>query len=210
MRTFVYVDGFNLYYGALKDTQYKWLDLKKLCLRLLPPDCAVDRIKFFTAPVKPREGDSQQPERQKIYWLALRRHIPELEIYNGSFMSEKRWMPRADNPQEKVRVIKTEEKGSDVNLAVHLLNDGWRDEYDCAVIISNDSDFTEAIELTKKAHSQKTIMLLAPVRRRWHVSRQLREASNNRMKPIRTGVLKVCQLPNPVPGNPPLRKPDIW
>ena len=27
MRTFVYVDGFNLYYGALKRSSWKWLDL---------------------------------------------------------------------------------------------------------------------------------------------------------------------------------------
>ena len=30
MRTVVYVDGFNLYYGALKGTSWKWLDLVAL------------------------------------------------------------------------------------------------------------------------------------------------------------------------------------
>ena len=42
-----------------------------------------------------------------------------------------------------VEVIKTEEKGSDVNLAVHLLNDAWLDRYECAVVVSNDSDLAE-------------------------------------------------------------------
>ena len=32
MRTRVYVDGFNLYYGALKGTSFKWLNLLALSL----------------------------------------------------------------------------------------------------------------------------------------------------------------------------------
>jgi hypothetical protein len=35
MRAYVYVDGFNLYYGALKGTKFKWLDLKKLGSKLI-------------------------------------------------------------------------------------------------------------------------------------------------------------------------------
>ena len=42
----VYVDGFNLYYGSLKRTPYKRLDLGRLCTRMLPvvPAC------FLAAP----------------------------------------------------------------------------------------------------------------------------------------------------------------
>jgi len=46
-----------------------------------------------------------------------------------------------------VKVIKTEEKGSDVNLALHLLKDGYNKDYEVAVIISNDSDFAEAMRI---------------------------------------------------------------
>ena len=63
-------------------------------------------------------------------------------------------MPRADNEEKFVYVIRTEEKGTDVNLAVNLLNDMWLDKYDCAVIISNDSDLAEAMCLVRK-HSEK-------------------------------------------------------
>ena len=35
MRAFVYVDGFNLYYGALKGTPWKWLDPVALLERVL-------------------------------------------------------------------------------------------------------------------------------------------------------------------------------
>jgi hypothetical protein len=50
MRTNVYVDGFNLYYGCLKGTPYRWLDLEALCSRLLPTN-SIHRIRYFTARV---------------------------------------------------------------------------------------------------------------------------------------------------------------
>ncbi len=48
VRTIVYVDGFNLYYGAVKETPHKWLDILKLCQLLLPKKQIV-KIKYFTA-----------------------------------------------------------------------------------------------------------------------------------------------------------------
>lgn len=47
------------------------------------------------------------------------------------------------------RVIKTEEKGSDVNLATHLLHDAYKKEYETAVVISNDSDLVEPIRIVR-------------------------------------------------------------
>ena len=50
MRTRVYVDGFNLYYGALKGTPFKWLDLVRLAYQLLPAGYSVTKLKYFTVP----------------------------------------------------------------------------------------------------------------------------------------------------------------
>jgi len=47
-RTIVYIDGFNFYYGAVKDTPYKWLDFEAFCRLLLPRDNVV-KIRYFTA-----------------------------------------------------------------------------------------------------------------------------------------------------------------
>ena len=60
-----------------------------------------------------------------------------------------------------VRVMKTEEKGSDVNLATHLLIDAFDDAFEVAVIISNDSDLKEPIRLVRDRFG-KRIVLLAP------------------------------------------------
>jgi hypothetical protein len=75
MRTYIYIDGFNFYYGAVKDTQYKWLDFKKLLQHLLNPKHQILSIKYFTAMVSGKI-DPDQPIRQKTYIRALKKFIP--------------------------------------------------------------------------------------------------------------------------------------
>lgn len=60
-RTAVYVDGFNLYYGSVKGTPYKWLDLGRLCSLLLPGDQIV-YLKYFTAEIHSPAGRSGRPD----------------------------------------------------------------------------------------------------------------------------------------------------
>ena len=45
-----------------------------------------------------------------------------------------------------VEILDTEEKGSDVNLATYLLLDGFEEDYEMAVVISNDSDLKLPIQ----------------------------------------------------------------
>jgi len=159
MKTNIYIDGFNLYFGCVKDTPYKWLDVAKMCRLLLPKD-NIQRIKYFTAKVKPRPNDLSQPIRQATFWRPLRT-IPNLEIVEGSFLSHEVMMPRSPIGSGYVRVVKTEEKGSDVNLATHLLLDGFRNEYELAVIVSNDSDLLLPIQVVTEQFG-KPVGLLNP------------------------------------------------
>jgi hypothetical protein len=86
LRANIYVDGFNLYYGALKNTPYRWLDIAKLCRIMLPHD-TINQIKYFTALVNPRPTDPDQLTRQQIYLRALQT-IPNLEIIYGHFLTQ--------------------------------------------------------------------------------------------------------------------------
>jgi hypothetical protein len=118
MRTNVYVDGFNLYYGALKGTPYRWLDLTRLFQFLLPKN-EIRAIKYFTALVGARSDDPSKPVRQQSYLRALRTS-PIVSVTLGHFLSHPVMMPLADSVGGKIqyaKVLKTEEKGSDVNLA---------------------------------------------------------------------------------------------
>ena len=207
MRTIVYVDGFNLYYGALKGSPSKWLDLLLLFETILQPHHDIRAIKYFTARVSGTSGDPSKPQRQDVYLHALRRYRPQVEVYFGHFLSHKVRAPLAQplGQQRTAEVIKTEEKGSDVKLAVHLLNDGWLDAYDCAVVVSNDSDVAEAMRLVKQ-HHRKQIGLITPGTGR--PSRQLL-AHADFSRHIRDNVLRRSQLPDPIPGTN-IWKPSRW
>jgi uncharacterized LabA/DUF88 family protein len=147
--TGVYIDGFNLYYGALRGTPYRWLDLEAFCRVLLPRE-DVSRIRYFTARVS-GVGDPRAPARQDIYLRALRTR-PLVQVHFGTFLTNEVWMVLATPPTtgpRSVRVLKTEEKGSDVNLGCHLLLDAVRGAVDTAVVVSNDSDLAEPIRLAR-------------------------------------------------------------
>lgn len=159
MKTNIYIDGFNLYYGCIKNTPYHWLNLAKMCNFLLPND-NIHYIKYFTALVTARRNDPDKPLRQQIFLRALKT-IPNLEIILGTFLSHEVIMPLAPPNKGYAKVIKTEEKGSDVNIATHLLVDGFRDNYELAVIVSNDSDLLEPIKFVTRELG-KPVGLLNP------------------------------------------------
>lgn len=114
-------------------------------------------------------------------------------------------MAKVKPPHDKVRVWKTEEKGSDVNLAVHLLNDAWLDAYDCAVIVSNDSDMTESLKMIREQFSKKIIGLITPG---GTTSAQLSKHAHF-VRKIRESLLRKSQMPENIPGTT-IRKPDDW
>ena len=167
MRTFVYVDGFNLYYGALRGTPWKWLDLPALFAKVLQPRHDILKVKYFTARVSGTASDPSKPQRQDVYLRALRRYRPEVEVYFGHFLTHRVRAALAQpvGDRRTVEVIRTEEKGSDVNLAVHLLNDGWLDACDCAVVVSNDSDIAEAMRPVKEQHGKRIGLVTSGTRR---------------------------------------------
>lgn len=180
MRTYVYIDGFNLYYGLLKGSPYKWLNLESLFDGLLPKNQIV-KIRYFTAMVDPRENDPDLPIRQATYNRALAT-LPRVEIHKGTFLSscvrapevevDGTGKPRRVNGRPVIKksangapvmrwVAKTEEKGSDVNLAAHLLRDAYQDACECAVIVSNDSDLLTPIRMVK-ADKRLVVGLVPP------------------------------------------------
>ena len=79
--TNVYIDGFNLFYGALRKTPYRWLDLEQLCGYLLPNN-QIGAIKYFTAKVSARPDDLDQPVRQQLYLRALGT-LPKVSVHLG-------------------------------------------------------------------------------------------------------------------------------
>jgi hypothetical protein len=146
MRVRVYVDGFNLYYRALRTSPYKWLNLLTLAQGLLDPADTIDCLRYFTARVSPRAGDPGAPKRQQAYLSALS-GIREVRVHYGRFLTKEKRRPTVRDPSVYVEVHDTEEKGSDVNLASFLLNDGYRNRYDAALVMTQDTDLCEPLRM---------------------------------------------------------------
>lgn len=254
IRARVYVDGFNLYYGAVKGTPYKWLNLVALARRVLPPTLQIDKVKYFTARVS-GVPDAGAPARQHQYLEALGT-LPEVEIHFGHFLAKTIWRPitnlpvggavihadppvvmpvgdhAVDGPRPRrlpvgryrsserrrdpdmrrplpdaliVEVHAMEEKGSDVNLATHLLNDAWSNAFDAAAVISNDTDLVAPIRMVSVERG-KPIYVVCPAERR--ISPPLAQAATY-VRHIHKAMLRQSQFPDAIPGTN-IRKPANW
>ncbi len=162
--TYIYVDGLNLYYQALrKNPDLKWLNILKLCQNILDDENKIERVKYFTSNVLGRI-DQDAPRRQHQY-LRVLGTLPEIEIFRGKMISSEEnahinyasrkntifkpmpWFPIFPRPKT-VNTIRIEEKGSDVSLGAHLVHDAHLGKFDVAAVITNDTDLCEAIRIT--------------------------------------------------------------
>ena len=228
MRTIVYIDGYNFYYGLLKNTAYKWLDtvalIKHIC-RIQNPEFEVIAVKFFTAPVitrvSSRGGKAQQA--QNSYHKALTTRYPDnLEIINGYHILEKGYPPLYKNPIEKenrVAVWRLEEKQTDVNIALHLYRDVTLQKCEQVVLVSSDSDLAPALKFIKQDHSQiQTGLILPrpkPIESKAVKNRPTNKTLSDLCSWTRSYVLeeelKQFQFPDKVPTKKkPAIKPDYW
>ena len=232
------MDGFNLYYGALKGTEYKWLDIRALMERVVPASRQIGKIKYFTAEVLSRTNNPGVRARQEIYLRALSAYDHDIEIIKGRYAErakksplltpgdsiEQRDLARrrksiarmntqifnstpswAADPGPPVHVINSEEKGTDVNLGVHILNDAWLDKYDCCVVVSNDSDLAEACRLVRERGKEVIVV------RGFRAKRAVAELQDNShlQRKLRKAALQASQLPSQIPSTS-LSKPKEW
>jgi len=213
VRANVYVDGFNLYYGIKYYEQqfgklYKWLDIGALARNERPGD-TINHIRYCTARVRPRPNNPDQGKRQEVYIRALRT-IPELTVYFGRFLQSFTMMRLRHPPlvgPSFVEVVKMEEKGSDVNLATLMLCDGFANDYDLAILISNDSDLVMPIEVIRTT-LKKSVVVLNPGQQ---YSNALSQVANA-YRPIAEQSLAASQFPPTLMDSRGrmITKPAIW
>ena len=256
MRIWAYVDGFNLYYGAVKGTPFKWLNPVELARQVLPAGHTIERLKYFTAHIS-GAADPDTPRRQYAYLSALKT-CPEIEIHFGRFLAKTIWRPitnfpvaeaqihspiavslpagnhmvdggslnasatlavqaypprgapRTTTPRPLADALVTEvhameEKGSDVNLASHLLNDAWKGSFEGAAVFSNDTDLIEPIRMVAVERA-KPVFVVCPGR--WSMAQGLQRVATYQ-RHIRKPMLAASQFPDPIPGTT-IRKPVGW
>ena len=157
------------------------------------PRHQIGSIRYFTALVTNRPDDPVQAQRQQTYLRALET-VPGLTIHYGHLLPKTKRRPLARPPQTGPRtaeILDTEEKGSDVNLASYLLLDGFDDEYELAVVVSNESDLVLPIRMAR-FRLGKQLGVFDPSRR---PSFELHGAASW-YRPLRQGPLSASLFPD--------------
>ena len=153
-RVNTYIDGFNLYH-ALDDLHVphlKWLDLAALARSMLRKDEEICSVYYFSA------FATWLPSayaRHRIYASALKHK--GVQTIMGHFKNKPRSCMACG-----AKWIGHEEKETDVHIAVRLVADALRDEFDRAIIISADSDLAPALRMVKAYAPEKELFVAAP------------------------------------------------
>ncbi len=223
MKTNVYIDGYNLFYGCLKHSDDKWLDLYKLFHSIIKqqnPQATIENIYFFTADIKSKVAThgTQAQQAQQTYHRALEYSYPNIiKIIKGYYSLEKANLlayqkpPNKDNRQA---VWKLEEKQTDVNIALTAYRDAIQSTAEQVVFVSNDTDLEPAlIALREDLANNIQIGIIIPVRK--HSKRPTNERLSKHADWTRSYILDEeltnSHLPNKVPTKKkPIVKPDYW
>jgi uncharacterized LabA/DUF88 family protein len=224
MRTAIYVDGFNLYYGRLKGTPYKWLNIHKLFSRLVHeqnPKADIIAVRYYTGWVKgsiSRHG-SRSVQAQNVYHSALRsRYGPPVSIIPSRHTLERKNLMRSypgveANKDDRVEVWLSAEKQSDVRIALDAYRAACTGAYEQIVLVTNDSDLVPVVEHFKQDFP--TIRRGVIIPRRENLGRQPAQGFVDNADWIRRHIrdeeLAQAQFPQNVPTDKKAAtKPDYW
>lgn len=245
MRIGVYVDAYNLYYGARKHCGrgtpgWRWLDVRALIEPLLGwPGSSIARVVYCTARVDAVDNPSAHAD-QSIYLDALlqsgsvdliaegryvswAKEEPLVGAASGTYrpalyeLSDESWDPRlplrvrslgeTGNPTMTARVRKREEKGSDVNVASHLLFDVLTGVVDGAVVVSNDSDLELPLRMARERVPLGTVNPSSNPTAGALKGRPEDGVGGHWWRRLAAGEFRAAQLPDPA-GH--FRKPTGW
>jgi len=205
-RSIVYVDGFNLYYGTVRGTRYKWLDLERLFTRLRPDD-DLQAIYYFTALVS---GPSL--ERQLTYLRALAT-TPLVQVVMGRFKLKTvqcRHDACAMNGPRFFTMM--EEKRSDVNIALQMIDDAYQLRPDRMILVTGDSDLVPAINLIKQRFTEIRITVYVPARNTTRAAATELRSASDRDRTLPLSLVKKCLFPPVIdhPSGKQIVKPSTW
>lgn len=198
-RVIAYIDGYNLYWG-IKDARLRrflWLDLQQMVREFLLERQALVATKYFTSRVTEPQDSVR---RQSAYIDALKSR--------GTEIIEGRHGRELDRCECGRTYASSAEKMTDVNIALSIVRDAHRKQFDTAVLVTGDSDQVPTIQMIRQEYPQLRVVVLFPPER---VSKHLKQAAHVSLN-INENHLRSCQLPNQVPvGNGVIvNRPEAW
>jgi len=186
-RTTFFIDGFNLYHALNNDDRlhrYKWLDFSRLAQCYVTGKDAIEDIYYFTALASWNPG---KMKRHKVFLQALR--ACGIKIVYGMFKKVDRKCRLCHREYQTY-----EEKMTDVNIAVYLMNLAFQDRYDRAILVSGDTDLIPAIEAVQKTFPEKEVGVVIPIGRS---SEQMKQVCSFHMK-MKEKHLKTSMFPEKI------------
>ena len=186
-----FIDGFNLYHAIddMNQDHLKWLNLWTLMESFVPkPHQQIVSVFYFSA---------------HATWLpdAYKRHRAYVAALEGvgvtpvmGFFKEKDRHCHTCRARWKAH----EEKETDVNIGLYMINEAHQDNYDRALLLSADSDLACVIRMLRKEFPQKPIRLIAPPGRRHSKESQAAFGGPPSRRSIKKGKLKNFLLPEEV------------
>jgi 6-hydroxy-3-succinoylpyridine 3-monooxygenase len=195
----IYVDGFNLYYGALRNSSEKWLDLNQY-FRYVRQDDTIKLIRYFTA----RTGSSDQ----ESYLQALGT-LTNIEVDYGLFKMKRIRCRVGCGFTGSKEFLAPEEKGTDVNIALRMLDDAYQGMCERIVLVSGDSDLVPTVKLVKQRFPNIKITVYVPARDAVRgAARELRGAADKHLT-LPLNLLARSQFA-PTLSNGMIVKPKSW
>ena len=180
-----FVDGYNLYHSIAGLSAHdstknylKWVDLRALFQQFINKSTEeIADIYYFTA-----HPTHTRPDVQDRYNKLIRVYteILGIKVLFGKF-KEKKITCRCCH----ANWIHHEEKESDVNIAINLVEAAYEQRYDTLCLVTQDSDLAPAVKLARKVF-QGQIRLISPPGRppSNEISRVLRGKGIGKIKEI--------------------------
>lgn len=206
-RVVAYIDGFNLYHSIdryLWD-EYKWISYRKMVENYIWPEDILENIFLFTADPRWKKNKEKHTLFMKVQAL-----FNGVRIINGNYSEVTRhFLWRKMNivdPYDKsiIRwvVVKPdefyystyEEKQTDVNIALYILEWAFKDYYDKAIIFSWDSDIAPSVAMAKRHYPNKTFQAILPINGKWHAMARV----SDKTKSLKAIVLEWCKMDNEI------------
>jgi uncharacterized LabA/DUF88 family protein len=196
-----FIDGFNLYHAIAADNRFRrfrWMDLKKLCLQFVRPQDTISEVFYFTALAN---WSPQKVERHKL--LIRAQEFNGVKVIFGEFRRTTKTCRLCNQTFPTF-----EEKETDVNIAIQLFEQAYKENYDTAIIISGDSDQLPALRAVRRNFPSKQFGIAIPPGRGAELLKK--EADFHRK--IKTSHLEHSRLPDVIklPDGHSLECPSNW
>ena len=200
------IDGYNYYhklaiYQRNQNLCVKWLDYKSLLKAAIKSHLKTENfdieVIFFSAIATHRSPESQA--RHRTYIKALK--ASGVKVILGEF-KEKYIYPckdcRQKRPDEKI--LKHEEKHTDVNVAITLLEKAMTNSFDRAYLLSEDNDYVPVVKRVKELYPQKRIIICPPPQKNYCVHNLLSASGEPDFYRFRWKQIKHFQFPDDYEG----------